>query len=134
MLSEAGRGEEAEAELRRAVEVSVGAGHRAAAMAGLAELRIHQNRTSEAAVLLRGWEDRLETAPAQAGLHDARDELDVAASTLRWALREQATNVVASPPLFAHLAVVHNRPGAEHVSAADDVARLLNASTVCIAA
>ncbi|HLQ17219.1 MAG TPA: LuxR C-terminal-related transcriptional regulator [Candidatus Eisenbacteria bacterium] len=127
MLSEAGRWEEAEAELRRAVEVSVGAGHRAAAMAGLAELRIHQNRTSEAAVLLRGWEDRLETAPAQARLHDARDELDVAASTLRWALREQATNVVASAALLAHLVDVECRRGAEYVSVADDVARRLEA-------
>ena len=99
MLMQAGRWEQAEVELRRAVEVSACAGHRAAAMAGLAELRIHQNRTAEAAVLLRGWEDRLETAAAQARLHDARDELDLAASTLRWALGEQETNLVASAPL-----------------------------------
>ena len=85
MLSEAGRWDEAEVELRRAVEVSVCAGHRASAMASLADLRIHQNRTAEAIVLLRGWEDRLETAPAQAKLHDARDELDLAVSILRWA-------------------------------------------------
>lgn len=131
MLSEAGRWEEAEAELRRAVEVSVGAGHRSAAMAGLAELRIHQNRTSEAAVLLRGWEDRLETAPAQARLHDARDELDLAASILRWALREQATNLVVSAALLAHLVDVEcrrARSGAgagEGIEAADAAASRL---------
>ncbi len=132
MLSEAGRWEEAEAELRRAVEVSVGAGHRAAAMAGLAELRIHQNRTAEAAVLLRGWEDRLETAPAQAQLHDALDELDLAASTLRWALREQSTNVVASAALLARLVDVecrrHRAGGigaAECIDAADAAASRL---------
>jgi DNA-binding CsgD family transcriptional regulator len=134
MLSEAGRWDEAEAELRRAVEVSVGAGHRAAAMAGLAELRIHQNRTAEAAVLLRGWEDRLETAPAQARLHDARDELDLAASILNWALREQATNVVVSAALLAHLVDVecrreHSGAGGagatEHIDAADAAASRL---------
>jgi len=132
MLSEAGRWEEAEAELRRAVEVSVGAGHRSAAMAGLAELRIHQNRTAEAAVLLRGWEDRLETAPAQAQLHDALDELDLAASTLRWALREQATNVVLSAALLARLVDVECRRAraggigaAECIEAADEAASRL---------
>jgi DNA-binding CsgD family transcriptional regulator/tetratricopeptide (TPR) repeat protein len=124
MLSEAGRWPEAEVELRRAVEVSVCAGHRAAAMATLAELRIHQNRTSEAAVLLRGWEDRLETAPAQAKLHDARDELELAASILRWALREQATNLVASAPLWAHLVEVECR---RDVEAADEAATSLEA-------
>jgi DNA-binding CsgD family transcriptional regulator len=122
MLSEAGRWPEAEVELRRAVEVSVCAGHRAAAMAGLAELRIHQNRTAEAAVLLRGWEDRLETAPAQARLHDARDELDLAASILRWALREKETNLFASAPLWAHLVDVECR---RDIDAADDAASRL---------
>src|SRR5260370_616495 len=83
MLSEAGRWDEAEVELRRAVEVSVCAGHRASAMAGLADLRIHQNRTAEAVVLLRGWEDRLGTAPAQAKLHDARGDLGATAAARR---------------------------------------------------
>jgi DNA-binding CsgD family transcriptional regulator/tetratricopeptide (TPR) repeat protein len=122
MLSEAGRWQEAEVELRRAVEVSVCAGHRAAAVATLAELRIHQNRTAEAAVLLRGWEDRLETAAAQAKLHDAHDELDLAASMLRWALRERETNLVASAPLWAHLVDVECR---RDVDAADQAASRL---------
>jgi DNA-binding CsgD family transcriptional regulator len=122
MLSEAGRWPEAEVELRRAVEVSLNAGHRASAMATLAELRIHQNRTAEAAVLLRGWEDRLEAAPAQAKLHDARDELDLAASVLRWALREQETNLVASAPMWAHLVDVECR---HDLAAADEAASRL---------
>jgi DNA-binding CsgD family transcriptional regulator len=122
MLSEAGRWQEAEVELRRAVEVSLSAGHRSAAMAALAELRIHQNRTAEAAVLLRGWEDRLETAQAQARLHDACDELDLAASVLRWALREKDTNLVASAPLWAHLVEVECR---RDVDAADHAASRL---------
>jgi len=122
MLSEAGRWQEAEVELRRAVEVSLNAGHRSAAMAGLAELRIHQSRTAEAAVLLRGWEDRLETAQAQARLHDARDELDLAVSVLRWALREQETNLVASASLWAHLVEVECR---RNVDAADEAASRL---------
>jgi DNA-binding CsgD family transcriptional regulator/tetratricopeptide (TPR) repeat protein len=124
MLSEAGRWPEAEVELRRAVEVSLNAGHRAAAMASLAELRIHQNRTAEAAVLLRGWEDRLETAQAQARLHDARDELDLAASVLRWALREQETNLVVSASLLAHLVEVECR---RDIEAADAAASRLEA-------
>lgn len=122
MLSEAGRWDEAEVELRRAVEVSVCAGHRASAMAGLAELRIHQNRTAEAVVLLRGWEDRLETAPAQAKLHDARDEPDLAVSILHWALRQQETNLVASAPLLAHLVEIECRR--DLVAADDSAARL----------
>jgi DNA-binding CsgD family transcriptional regulator/tetratricopeptide (TPR) repeat protein len=122
VLSEAGRWSEAEVELRRAVEVSVSASHRSAAMAGLAELRIHQNRTAEAAVLLRGWEDRLETAPAQAQLHEASGELDLAASILRWALGRQETNLVISAPLWAHLVEVECRRDVD--KAADAAARL----------
>ncbi|GAC1613780.1 MAG: hypothetical protein NVS9B1_22640 [Candidatus Dormibacteraceae bacterium] len=134
MLSEAGRWPEAEVELRRAVEVSLSASHRAAAMAGLAELRIHQNRTAEAAVLLRGWEDRLETAPAQARLHDVCGELDLAASMLRWALGQQETNLVASAPLWAHLVEVECRrdvgKAAEAASRLDFVADALGSSGI----
>jgi DNA-binding CsgD family transcriptional regulator/tetratricopeptide (TPR) repeat protein len=118
MLSEAGRWTEAEVELRRAVEVSLNASHRAAAMASLAELRIHQNRTTEAEALLRGWEDRLETAQAQARLHDARGELDLAASILGWALREQETNLVVSASLWAHLVDVECRRDIDAAEAA----------------
>lgn len=123
MLCEAGRWQEAEVALRRAADVSGAVGHRAAAVARLAELRIHQNRLAEAAELLRGWEDLLETAAARARLHDARGELSLAASTLRWTLRLQETNLVASASLWAHLADVERRRG-NLPEAAEAVARL----------
>jgi DNA-binding NarL/FixJ family response regulator len=123
LLCEAGRWDEAEAALRRALAVSNCAGHHAAAAARLAELRIHQNRTAEAAELLRGWEDRLEVAPALAQLHEARDELDLAGSTLRWALREQETNLVVSAPLWSRLVDVERRRG-DLAGAAEAAARL----------
>ena len=109
MLIDAGRWQEAEVELDRAIETSASAGHRAAALAGLAELRIHQNRTTEAAQLLRGLEDRLETAPAQARLYEARNELDLASAMLRWALQEQRGNLVLAAPLLAQLVEVECR-------------------------
>ena len=135
MLSEVGRWQEAEVELRRAIELSSCAGHRAAAAGRLAELRINQNRLVEAAELLRGWEDRLETASALARLHDARDELDLAASTLRRALREQETNLVNSAPLWAHLADLERRrrdiPAAEEAAARlESIAQTLASSGV----
>lgn len=109
ILTDAGRWQEAETALRRAIAVSNCAGHHAAAAARLAELRIYQNRIAEAAELLRGWEDRLEAASALAQLYDARGELDLCASTLRWALRQQETNLVTSAPLWAHLVDVELR-------------------------
>ena len=111
MLCEAGRWQEAEVALRRAADVGGSMGHRAGARARLAELRIHHNRLAEAAELLRGWEDLLETAAARARLHDAQGELSLAASTLRWALRLQETNLVLSAPMWAHLADVERRRG-----------------------
>ena len=130
MLIDAGRWQQADEELGRAIETSVCAGHRASALGGLAELRIRQNRTAEAADLLSGWEDRLETVPARALLQDAQGELALAASTLRWALREQETNLVVSAPLWAHLVEVELRhdPGAaeEAVLKLEAIARTLD--------
>ena len=123
MLCEAGLWQEAEVELHRAVEASQCAGHRAAAMARLAELRIDQNRVDEAAELLRGWEDRLEAAGALARLHDARGELDLAASTLRWTLRERETDLASSAPLLAQLVDVELRRG--RTQAAEEAASRL---------
>jgi DNA-binding NarL/FixJ family response regulator len=125
MLSEAGRWREAEVELRDAVEASKCVGHRAAAMARLAALRVHQNRIAEAEELLRGLEDRIEVAPALARVHDARGELDLAASTLRRALREQETDLLTTPPLLAQLADVELRRGDRR--AAGDAADRLEA-------
>ena len=123
MLCEAGLWKEAEVELHRAVEASQVAGHRASAIARLAELRIDQNRASEAAELLRGWEDRLEAAAALARLHEAQGELDLAASTLRWALREHETDILSSAPRLAQLVDVELRRG-RHLAAEEAAARL----------
>lgn len=117
LLGDAGRWQEAEAELLRALELSHCVGHRASAVARLARLRIHQNRIDEAGELLRGWEDRLEVSAVLAKLHDARDELDLAASTLRWALREQETDLTTTAPLWGHLAEVEARRGNVDASA-----------------
>jgi DNA-binding CsgD family transcriptional regulator/tetratricopeptide (TPR) repeat protein len=125
MLCEAGRWQEAETELRRALAISHAAGHNAAAAGRLAELRIQQNRLPEAAELVAGWEDRLEVAAALARLHDARDELELAASTLRRALRQQEANLVSSAPLLAHLVEVEARRGEQ--AAADVAATRLEA-------
>jgi len=111
LLADAGRWEEAETELRRAISTSACAGHRIAAVARLALLRVHQGRLDEAAELLRGREDRLEVAAPLAQLQDARGELDLAASTLRRALGEQEANLVLSGPLLGHLADVELRRG-----------------------
>jgi DNA-binding CsgD family transcriptional regulator/tetratricopeptide (TPR) repeat protein len=111
MLGDTGRWQEAEAELLQALELSHCAGHRASAIARLARLRIHQNRIAEAGALLRGWEDRLEVAAVLAELHDAKDELDLAALTIRWALREQETDLVSTAPLWAYLADLESRRG-----------------------
>ena len=123
MLCEVGLWQEAEVELHRAVEASQAAGHRASAIARLAELRIDQNRADEAAELLRGWEDRLEAAGARARLHDAQGELDLAASTLRWALRERETDRLSSAPLLAQLVDVELRRGRRQ-AAEDALTRL----------
>ena len=109
LLGEAGRWQEAEVELLAALKHSQCVGHRVDALARLAKLRIHQNRLEEAAQLLRGWEDRLEGSAALARLHDARGELDLAASTLRWALRERETDALSSAPLWSHLVDVERR-------------------------
>ena len=123
MLCEAGLWQEAEVELHRAVEASHVAGHRAAAIARLAELRIDQNRAGEAAERLRGWEDRLEAAAARARLHDAQGQLDLAASTLRWALREHENDILSSAPLLAQLVDVELRRG-NHEAAEEAAGRL----------
>jgi tetratricopeptide (TPR) repeat protein len=111
VLADAGRWEEAEVELQRAIAASACVGHRAAAAARLALLRVHQGRVAEAAELLRGYEDRLEVAAALAQIQDARHELDLAASTLRQALGEQTSNPVLSAPLLGHLVDVECRRG-----------------------
>lgn len=120
MLGEAGLWQEAEAELLRALECSQCVGHRASALARLGQIRVNQNRVDEAAELLRGWEDRWEVQRSLAILHDVRGELELAASTLRWALRQRGSDLLSSAPLYAHLADIEARRG--ELDAADEAA------------
>jgi len=131
LLAEAGRWEEADAQLRRAIATSACAGRRAAATARLALLCVHRGRPGQAAELLRGWEDRLETAAAQARLHDACGELEHAAEKLRWALRQQETDLLLSAPLLAHLVDVECRRGDQE--AADRAAAILESVAASLA-
>ena len=118
LLSEAGRWQEAEAEYRRAIELTQCVPKRAAARGGIAELYIDQGRLAEAEQLLSGWEDRAEVARAIARLHLARGELDLAAATLgRW-LGEFATDLLTTAPLLAlHVEVEVRRGRLEQASA-----------------
>jgi tetratricopeptide (TPR) repeat protein len=131
LLAEAGRWDEAETELGRAIASSACVGHRAAAAASLAALRLHQGRLEEAANLLRGLEHRPEVAAAMAQLQAARGELELAARTLRSALRAQETNIVLSAPLLSHLVDVELRRG--DVDAADRAAARLESITRALA-
>ena len=123
LLADAGRWEDAGTELLRAIAASACVGHRAAAAAHLAVIRLHQGRLDEAAELLHGLEDRPEVAAALARLRDDRGELELAASTLRQALTEHASNLVQSAPLLLHLVDVERRRG--EVGAADRAATRL---------
>jgi len=91
LLMTAGRWTEAEHEFETAVErMPEGAERalRAQALASLAQLRLAQGRTEEAARLLDGFEDQPATTCAFAALHMARGELELAASHLRRRLRQ----------------------------------------------
>jgi tetratricopeptide (TPR) repeat protein len=123
LLAEAGRWDEAEAELLRAIATTACAGHRATAAAHLALLRVHQGRLDEASELLRGAEGRPEAAAALARLQDARDELELAASTVRRALLDHEANLLLSAPLLGHLVDVECRRG--DIDAADRAATRL---------
>jgi tetratricopeptide (TPR) repeat protein len=131
LLAEAGRWEEAETELQEAIATTACAGHRAAAAAHLALLRVHQGRLDKAAELLCSHEDRPEIAGALARLQDARDELELAASTLHQALLDHEGNLVLSAPLLGHLVDVERRRG--DIEAADRAAVRLESIAATLA-
>jgi DNA-binding NarL/FixJ family response regulator len=107
-LSLSGRWADAERELLEAAAASMGTpGHRAAAVAELALLRIGQGRVDEAAGLLAGFEDRVEVAEALASLHLARGELSAAAAVIRRAVGMLGGDRLRVVPLLATLAEVH---------------------------
>jgi ATP/maltotriose-dependent transcriptional regulator MalT len=90
ILFAAGRWAEAERELKAALEVGKAAEPdlHAEALARLAELRLAQGRTEEAARLLEGYADHPAAARAIGAIHLARDEPSAAASVLGRRLRE----------------------------------------------
>jgi ATP/maltotriose-dependent transcriptional regulator MalT len=90
VLLAAGDWEQAEEELRAALKIGRAAepALRAEALAKLAELRLAQGRTEEAARLLSGYEDHRAAARAVATLRLAQGEAAVASSILRRRLRE----------------------------------------------
>jgi ATP/maltotriose-dependent transcriptional regulator MalT len=90
ILFATGEWEQAERELQSALKIGTRAepALHAEALAQLAELRLAQGRTEEAARLLAGYEDHPATAHAVAALHLARGESAVASSILRRRLRE----------------------------------------------
>ncbi|HZS15316.1 MAG TPA: LuxR C-terminal-related transcriptional regulator [Candidatus Dormibacteraeota bacterium] len=106
MLRELGRWEEAEVEFRRTFELTTCLHYRADAVARLADLRIQQGRLAEAERLLEGFEDCFEVTEPLARLHLARDEPDLAAATLRRALRRAVADRLQQAPLLSLLVEV----------------------------
>ena len=90
ILFATGEWEKAERELQSALKIGKSAepALHAEALAKLAELRLAQGRTEEAARLLAGYEDHPAAAYPVAAIHLARGEAAVASSILRRRLRE----------------------------------------------
>jgi DNA-binding CsgD family transcriptional regulator/tetratricopeptide (TPR) repeat protein len=126
LLCGQGRGAEAETELRRAFESTRYITHRAEAVSQLADLRIQEGRMAEAAETLRGWEDRPEVAGSLARLHFVRDEVDLAAATVRGALAGHE-DVLYTPPLLDLQIQIEIRRG-DVAAAAAAAARLRDAT------
>ena len=103
VLRELGRWDEAEVEFRHTLELTACLHYRADASARLADLRIRQGRLTDAARLLEGFEDCFEVAEPLARLHLAREEPELAAATLRRALRLAVADRLLRAPLLALL-------------------------------
>jgi Bacterial regulatory proteins, luxR family len=131
ILTAAGRWPEAEAELLAAVRhFDQGmSGRRAAAVIGLAGLRVRQGRLEEAAVLVQGLEQHPDVVPTLAALHLARGEVALARDLLERATHQadqEVPTVGASTmlgPLLALLVDVYLEQGS--VKDAARVARRL---------
>jgi DNA-binding NarL/FixJ family response regulator len=101
ILTEAGRWDEAEAELTgaaRALETSY-RGMRSAALTRLADLRVRQGRLEEAEQLLDGLEDLPDAFRTRAALHLARGNVALARDLLQRALAQPEMAAVAGPVL-----------------------------------
>jgi ATP/maltotriose-dependent transcriptional regulator MalT len=126
LLRDLGRWDEAEVEFRRTQQLTTFLHYQADAGARLAELCIRQGRLAEAAQLLEGFEDRFEAAETLARLHLARDEPDLAAATLRRALRTAVADRLVRAPLLALLVEVELARG--DIAAATTVVEELRAT------
>jgi DNA-binding CsgD family transcriptional regulator len=100
VLFATGRWPEAEEELLKAIELSRGAERvvHAEAVARLAELRLAQGRTEEAARLLAGLGDQPAAAHARAAVQLARGEAQAAATLLARRLRHLAHSALEAAP------------------------------------
>jgi DNA-binding CsgD family transcriptional regulator/tetratricopeptide (TPR) repeat protein len=121
VLCETGQWAEAERELHQALGLTRYVSRRAQIIAQLADLYLRQDRWSEAADILDGWEDRIEVAESLARLHLARDEVDLAATTVQRALRGLKDDLAHSWPLLDLLVQIEidrdNLPAASRAAA-----------------
>ncbi len=103
VLLGAGRWSEAEAAIQGALgpEGSRSSGHRIDANARLAELRLDQGRTDEAAQLVALHPDDVATALPAARLHLLRGEHDLAVATIARARRALVGDTLRNAPLLA---------------------------------
>ena len=132
VLCSAGRWSEGEATLLEAIgaEASVSVNHRTAAIARLAELRVHQGRIDEAADLLAGIEDSVHAAEPLAMVHLSRGHVDLAAAVLRDAIRRMVNDVLRGAALLALL--VDAELARADVSAARQASDLLASMAVAV--
>ena len=102
LLFATGDWQQAEEELRVALEVSKGshAALHGQALASLAELRLAQGRIEEAEGLVTGFEDHFVTAPVVAAIHLTRGEPAVAAATIQRRLDELGEDRLESAVLM----------------------------------
>src|SRR6185436_18648958 len=123
VLFAAGRWDEAEAELERALRTATATepAQRVRALAALAELRLAQGRVEDAARLLDGQADRPEAARALGAIRLVTGEPAAAAAVLARRLREDAEVDVTTAPLHELLAAADLAQG--DVSAAGERAR-----------
>ena len=126
VLLGAGRWSEAEAAIQGALgpEGSRSSGHRIDANARLAELRLDQGRTDEAAQLVALHPDDVATALPAARLHLLRGEHDLAVATIARARRALVGDTLRNTPLLALAVEVALADG--DVGGAEQAARQLS--------
>lgn len=120
LLCHVGRWSEADSTLRLAVAAcdNLHFHHKAASRAALATLRIEQGRLSEAGALLDGLDQRPESQLSVARLHFARGDNDLAAATLRNAIRLMDGDRLVGGPMLALLVQAELARGRQVAAAA----------------